>query len=84
MLCTPLVIVLLLMRHWFVAHNYFQLSIQLLAGVATYGLGVAWAIWTHRAWKVGAVHDVEALSDKDKANEVAVGLIEAMQGENEA
>jgi O-antigen/teichoic acid export membrane protein len=51
-LCAPLVAVLLWMRHWFVAHTYFQLAIQLLIGSAVYGIGLLWAIWTHRAWKV--------------------------------
>ena len=51
-LCAPLVAVLLWMRHWFVAHTYLQLAIQLLIGSAVYGIGLLWAIWTHRAWKI--------------------------------
>ncbi|MGA7442673.1 MAG: oligosaccharide flippase family protein, partial [Candidatus Sulfotelmatobacter sp.] len=69
MLCVPLVAVLLLMRHWFVAHTYPQLLIQLLAGSAVYALGLLWAIWTRKAWQVEGIHD------QDEANQVAVGLI---------
>jgi len=58
MLCAPLVAVLLLMRHWFVPHNYFQLAIQLLVGSVVYGVGVSWAIWTRKAWQVDGIHDL--------------------------
>jgi O-antigen/teichoic acid export membrane protein len=75
MLCAPLVAVLLFMRHWFVAHNYLQLGIQLLVGSVVYGIGLAWAIWTRRAWEVEGIHDV------DTASEVAVGLIDTYQKE---
>ena len=51
-LCVPLVVTLLGMRHWFVAHNYFQLAVQLAAGSLVYGVGVLWAVWTHRAYRV--------------------------------
>ncbi len=65
-LTAPLVAVLLFIRHWFVAHNYFQLLTQLLAGAAVYGVGLAWAVWTHKAWDVSevtrtAMHEAEAL-----------------------
>jgi hypothetical protein len=66
------------MRHWFVAHNYFQLSIQLLVGAVVYGLGLLWAIWTRKAWTVANVHYEET------ANEIAIGVIETIQQENEA
>lgn len=75
MLCAPLAAALLLMRHWFVAHNYFQLAIQLLVGSAVYGVGLLWAIWTRRAWQVEGIHN------QDEANQVAVGLIETYQQE---
>jgi O-antigen/teichoic acid export membrane protein len=75
MLCGPLVAVLLLIRHWFVAHNYLQLAIQLLLGSAVYGVGLLWAIWTRKAWQVDGIHD------QDTANQVAVGLIETYQQE---
>jgi O-antigen/teichoic acid export membrane protein len=76
-LCTPLVAVLLLMRHWFIAHHYFQLAIQLLVGSVVYGVGLLWAIWTRKAWQVEGIHD------QDTANQVAVSLIETYQHEEE-
>ena len=75
MLCAPLVAVLLLMRHWFIAHNYLQLGIQLLASIAVYGAGLLWAIWSRKAWQVDGIHD------QDTANQVAVDLIETYQQE---
>jgi hypothetical protein len=75
MLCVPLVAVLLLMRHWFIAHNYIQLAIQLVAGSLVYGVGLLWAIWTRKAWQVEGIHD------QDTANQLAVGLIETYQQE---
>jgi len=74
-LCGPLVAVLLLMRHWFVAQNYFQLAIQLLVGSVVYGAGLLWAIWTRKVWLV------EGIDDQDTANQIAVGLIETSQHE---
>jgi O-antigen/teichoic acid export membrane protein len=76
-LCAPMVAVLLLMRHWFIAHNYFQLAIQLVAGGTVYGVGLFWAIWTRKAWQVEGIHDLET------ANQVAVELIETYQHEEE-
>jgi len=73
MLCAPMIAVLLLMRHWFEAHNYFQLAIQLAAGSVVYGIGLMWAIWTRKAWQV------EGIQDLDAANQVAVGLIDTYQ-----
>jgi O-antigen/teichoic acid export membrane protein len=74
-LCGPLVAVLLLMRHWFVAQNYFQLAIQLLVGSVVYGVGLLWAIWTRKAWQV------EGIPDLDAANQVAIALIDTYQQE---
>ena len=45
-LCLPLLAMLLLMRHLFYAHNYFQLLIQLLAGGITYATGLLWVFFT--------------------------------------
>jgi O-antigen/teichoic acid export membrane protein len=49
----PLVVTLLLLHRWFVAHNYWQLGIQLLIGGAVYGLALLWASLTGRALRVG-------------------------------
>jgi hypothetical protein len=40
------------MRHRWFAHNYSRLLIQLAIGLAVYGFGLAWAVWTRRAWQV--------------------------------
>lgn len=54
-LTAPMAAVLLLMRHRWFAHHYTQLLIQLVVGMAVYGVGLAWAIWTRRAWQVREV-----------------------------
>jgi O-antigen/teichoic acid export membrane protein len=51
LLCVPLVITLFLLQHWFYAHTYVQLGLQLSIASAVYGLGLLWALWTHRAWQ---------------------------------
>jgi O-antigen/teichoic acid export membrane protein len=45
-LCIPMILVLLLMQRSFYAHHYPQLVINLLAGLAAYGIGLAWFILT--------------------------------------
>ena len=45
-LCAPLVVVLLLMRQLFYAHNYVQLLVQLLVGGTVYVAGVLWFFFT--------------------------------------
>ena len=75
LLCVPLIVALLLMRRWFVPHNYPQLFIHLVVGSGVYGIGLLWAIWTRKAWQVEGIHD------QDAANEVAVGLIDTYQQE---
>ena len=52
-LCVPLVAVLLLMQRWFVPHGLKQLLIQFAVAGLVYGVGLAWALWTHHAWDVG-------------------------------
>jgi O-antigen/teichoic acid export membrane protein len=53
LLCAPLVIVLVLMQRWFVAHTYRQLAVQLLAGGLVYAACLGWAYMTDRALHVG-------------------------------
>jgi O-antigen/teichoic acid export membrane protein len=74
MLCAPLIGALLLMRRWFFAHNYWQVGLQITISLIPYGLGVAWAIWTGRVWKV------DGLSLR-KLDEVDAALIETYQQE---
>src|SRR4029077_17586582 len=53
LLCTPLVAALLLLRWWFIPHRWGPLVIQLVIAGSVYGIGLAWAFWTGRAWDVG-------------------------------
>jgi O-antigen/teichoic acid export membrane protein len=43
-LCVPMSFVLLLMQRSFYAHRYPQLILNLLAGIAAYGVGVLWFV----------------------------------------
>jgi O-antigen/teichoic acid export membrane protein len=74
-LTIPLVCVLLLMRRWFIPHHYLQLAEQLAIGLAVYGIGVAWAIWTRKAWRV------EGLSYDERDAEIGVELAETSRQE---
>ncbi|MGH9515744.1 MAG: oligosaccharide flippase family protein [Terriglobales bacterium] len=65
LISAPLVLVLLLMRRWFVAHNYWQLGIQLLVGAIVYGLGLAWAFLTSRALRVGPLAAIQEMRPFD-------------------
>jgi len=73
-LCLPLVIVLLLMKQWFVPHNYLQLLAQLAIAGLVYGLTVAWAFTSKRAMKVGTLHSPEPI-------EAAVPVIDTFSQE---
>jgi len=53
LITTPLVVVLLLMKRWFIPHNYKQLALQLLIGGSVYGLGLLWIFLSNRALRVG-------------------------------
>jgi O-antigen/teichoic acid export membrane protein len=57
--CVPLVIVLLLMKRWFVPHNYLRLLAHLVVAGAIYGLALAWAFASKRALKVGRLQAPE-------------------------
>jgi O-antigen/teichoic acid export membrane protein len=51
--CVPLIAVLLLMKQWFVPHNYLQLAAHLGVAGAVYGLALGWAFTSKRAMKIG-------------------------------
>lgn len=53
LLCAPMAAVLVLMQHWFVAHTYRQLAVQLLAGGLAYAVCLGWAYATNKALHVG-------------------------------
>jgi O-antigen/teichoic acid export membrane protein len=65
---SPLVLTLLLLRRWFVAHTYLQLALQLSIAGAVYGLGLLWAFLSHRALKMSEL----ALTAKGRPGEIAV------------
>lgn len=72
-LCVPLLAALLLMRRWFIPHRLAPLLIQVgIAGIV-YGLGLAWAFWTHRAWDVGHLANQEG--------ELTLALVETYEKE---
>jgi len=51
-LCAPMILVLILMQHKFYAHRYPQLILNLTAGIAAYGIGVAWFILTRESFGI--------------------------------
>jgi len=59
--CAPLIVALLLMKQWFVPHNYAQLSAHLVVAGGVYGLSLSWAFASKRAMKVGTLHSPEPL-----------------------
>jgi O-antigen/teichoic acid export membrane protein len=60
MVCVPLIAVLLLMKQWFIPHNYLQLAVHLGVAGAVYGLALGWAFASKRAMQIG---DLTAGSD---------------------
>jgi len=74
-LCVPLTATLLLLKRWFIAHDYVELALQLLIAGAVYGIGVLWAVWTRRAW------NVEDLSGAKGSDEFTTAMIETLQEE---
>jgi hypothetical protein len=52
LLTFPTILMLLVMRHWFFARTYLQVLLQIVIGMIPYALGLTWAIWTGRVWKV--------------------------------
>jgi O-antigen/teichoic acid export membrane protein len=59
LITAPLVLVLLLMRRWFIPHTYRQLAVQLLIAGVVYGLGLLWVFTTKRAVHVGELDPKE-------------------------
>ena len=45
-LCLPMILAMLLMQRSFYAHHYPQLLLNLMVGVAVYGVGVLWFVLT--------------------------------------
>jgi O-antigen/teichoic acid export membrane protein len=51
--CAPMVVALLLMKHWSVPHTYGKLAIHLALAGLVYGTALLWAFGTKRAMRVG-------------------------------
>jgi O-antigen/teichoic acid export membrane protein len=73
--CAPLVLVLLLMRRWSVAHNYRQLAVQLLAGGIVYGACLAWAYFSGRALHVPELMLVSEEQEQEAETYAAVEIV---------
>jgi O-antigen/teichoic acid export membrane protein len=58
--CVPLVAVLLLMKRWFVPHDYLQLGVHLGVAAVVYGLALGWAFASKRAMNIGHLQFPEA------------------------
>ncbi len=74
LLSAPLVACLLLMRRWYIPHHLPDLLVQLVIAGVVYGIGLAWAFWTHRAWDVGQL----VANEED---EISMALVETYQEE---
>src|SRR6266404_822845 len=70
--CFPLVILLLLLKEWFVPHNYWQLGTQLGVAGTVYGLSLMWAFASKRAMKIGNLQSPEATLDQPAVAVVGV------------
>src|SRR5207249_3957464 len=57
--CAPVVLMLLLMKLWFVPHNYIQLAAHLAVAGVVYGLSLSWAFASKRAMKLGTLNSPE-------------------------
>jgi len=74
LLCSPMVAVLLLLRLWFVPHHLREFLIQVAIAGLVYGVGLAWAFWSHRAWQIGEL-------GINKDDEVSLALVETYREE---
>jgi O-antigen/teichoic acid export membrane protein len=72
--CAPLVLALLLMQRWFVAHRYRELAVQLLASGIVYGACLAWAYISGKALNV----DDLLPSSPEQAHEIEVAAAAAL------
>jgi O-antigen/teichoic acid export membrane protein len=75
LLCLPMIATLLLMRRWFFARTYLQVALQISISLIPYGLGLAWAAWTGRVWRI------EKPLVPQRLNEVGVALMGTYQDE---
>ncbi len=71
LLCTPTVVVLLVMKHWFPPRFYWQVGLEILIGLVPYGLGLAWA------FSSGGIWQVDGISTRSELEQVEVTSFEA-------
>src|SRR5258708_11266113 len=69
LLTAPLVAVLLLLKRWFVPHNYRELGLQLLIAGAVYAAGLAWTYFNNSALRTG-----ELVLNSDPNPDVVSGI----------
>ncbi len=79
LLTAPLVAVLLLLKRWFVPHNYRELGLQLLIAGAVYGAGLAWTYFNNSALRTGEL--VLKSDPKPDGVSVIAGAVETYQGD---
>jgi O-antigen/teichoic acid export membrane protein len=79
LLTMPLVATLLLLKQWFVPHNYRQLGLQLLIGGAVYGAGLLWAYKANKVLSTGEL--VSQPTPKPEEVSVIAGAVETYQGD---
>jgi hypothetical protein len=75
----PLIAVLLLLKQWFVPHNYRELGFQLVIGGAVYGAGLLWAYFSNRALRTRDL--VVKLEPGPNAPGVITEAVETYQGD---
>jgi O-antigen/teichoic acid export membrane protein len=75
LLVIPQAATLLLLKRWFIPHNYLQVGLQVLISMVPYSAGLAWAVWSKRVWQVR----VELTPTE--MDEVTVALMETYQEE---
>ena len=79
LLTLPLVATLLLLKQWFVPHNYPQLGLQLVIGCAVYGSGLLWAYRADKALRTGEL--VAKFEAKPDDARVIADAVESYQGD---
>ena len=62
------------MRLWFVPHHLREFLIQVGIAGLVYGIGLAWAFWSHRAWDMGEL-------GVNQDDEVSLALVETYREE---
>jgi O-antigen/teichoic acid export membrane protein len=75
LLVVPQALTLVLLKRWFIPHNYLQVALQVLISFVPYGGGILWAVWSKRVWQVRI-----ELTPKH-VDEVTVALMETYQEE---